>query len=342
MKLCLVTVPYPTRNIASFTYPKIGLAYIASYLKAYFEPSIKCIAIDGEKGENIHKRLIQEKPDVIGVCSDTLQFLNATRIATEIKSDFYKIPVMIGGVHISALPHTLPKCFDIGVIGEGEQTMLELVQCYHENQCFPKNKLKKIDGIVFHDKNKVVISKKRLFIEPLDKIPPPMRDIFDMNYYIKKRFHFPGGVGKGLHLITSRGCPYKCVFCNSPHFWKTIRFHSAKYVVENIQDLIEIYNVDCINILDDLFVASKKRLVEIVKLIIKEKINEKVKFGCQIRANLFDVETARLLKKMNMTYLGFGFETGSQKILSFLKKNTVTIKENKKTNKKTKAYRAIG
>jgi len=324
--------------VVQLIYPKLGIAYIASYLKEYFEPPIKFTVIDGEQGENILRRLGQEKPNIIGITSDTLQFSDVLKIATRIKSEFRDTPIILGGVHVSSLPETLPKFFDIGVRGEGEQTMLELIKCYYENHSFPEDKLKKIDGIAFHHKKKVIITRRRRFIQPLDKIPHPTRDIFNMKYYLKKIYHFPDTFGRGLHLITARGCLYKCVFCNSPRSWGTIRFHSAEYVVEEMQELIENYNVDTINILDDLFAASRKRLVEIVKLIRKEKINEKVRFGCQMRANLMNDEMAKILKKMNMIFLGYGFESGSEKVLNFLKKGQVTLEQNIKAAKIARKY----
>lgn len=327
MRLALITTQWDSPAREGYYYPSLGICYIATYIKEHL-PDVDIIVIDGCIEDPLKK--ITEKIDLVGISSTSLEFLNAIEIASKIKS-FSQVPIILGGVHISALPQTLPKYFDIGVISEGEQTMLELTKLYLQYHKFPNNELKKIRGIVFHNANdRVIVTEQRPFIKPIDIIPHPDLDLFNMEYYLKPRQHLPGMFGRGVHIITSRGCPYKCVFCGGTQFWKIVRFHSPHYVVEEIRNLIDKYNVDCINILDDLFMISKKRLVEIVKLIKEERINEKVKFGCQMRADMLNDKTAKLLKDMNMVYLGFGLESGSEKILSYLKKGTVTVEENKK------------
>lgn len=327
MKIALITTQWDSPAIEGYYYPSLGVCYIATYIKKHL-PDMDIVVIDGCVEDPLKR--ITEKIDLIGISSTTLEFLNAIDIASKIKS-FTQVPIILGGVHISALPQTLPKYFDIGVIGEGEQTMLELTKLYLQYHKFPNNELKKIRGIVFRNtNNRIIVTESRPFIKPIDIISHPDLDFFNMEYYLKPRQHLPGMFGRGIHIITSRGCPYRCVFCGGAHFWKIVRFHSQHYVVEEIRNLIDKYNVDCINILDDLFMVSKKRLKEIVKLIKEERINEKVKFGCQMRADMLDNETARLLKEMNMVYLGFGLESGSEKILNYLKKDTVTVEENKK------------
>jgi len=327
MKLALIITPWDSPLRKGYYYPSLGICYIATYIKEHLT-DVDIIVIDGCLEDPLKK--MSEKVDLVGISSTSLEFLNAIRIASKIKS-FFQVPIILGGVHISMLPHTLPKCFDIGVIGEGEQAMLELTKLYLQYQDFPIIELKKIKGIVFHNSNdRITVTEPRPIIKPLDTIPHPDLDLFDMKYYLKPRQHLSGMFGRGIHIITSRGCPYKCVFCGGSYFWKIARVHSANYVVEEIRNLIDKYNVDCINILDDLFVVSKKRLIKIVKLIKEEKINEKVKFGCQMRADLLNDEMAKLLKEMNMVYLGFGLESGSEKILNYLKRGTTTVKENKK------------
>ncbi|MCL0070515.1 cobalamin-dependent protein [Dehalococcoidia bacterium] len=115
--------------------------------------------------ENPTEKVKREKPNVVGISSTTLEFSNAIKIAQEVKKEF-SIPIIIGGVHISALPWMLPQCFDIGVVGEGEQTMLELMQLFLQHWAFPTKELKEIKGIVFHNEDKVVITEQQPFIDP--------------------------------------------------------------------------------------------------------------------------------------------------------------------------------
>ena len=156
----------------------------------------------------------------------------------------------------------------------------------------------------------------RELIEDLDKIPYPARDLIDIEDHTL--------------MFTSRGCPYKCIFCSSCKFWKTVRFHSANYVVNEIKMLKEKYHVKYIDIADDLFIADKKRLRDIVSMLKKEKID--IKFGCDARANMVDDETMKLLKDMNVQKIVYGLESGNDRILTYLKgidgKPTVTVQQN--------------
>jgi len=308
--------------------PPLSIAYIASYLREYGGYN-NIIVIDKE---DPIKRIKKEKPDLVGMSVATNEFSEANLLAYKIKSNF-DIPIIIGGHHISNLPHKLPNHIDIGVIGEGEETMLELIQ-FFEKYGMECSKMKKIDGLVFHDGENICITNSRKLIEPLDKIPYPARDLLKMKEYYLKLRRIPTlsqEITIGTHIITSRGCPYKCIFCSASYFWQNrIRFHSAEYVVGEIKHLIEKYKVESIGIYDDLFAVSKPRLKRIVELIKKEGIDEKINFGCQGRANLFDEETASLLKEMNVTSIGFGFESGSEKILKYLKDGQVTVEQNRR------------
>jgi magnesium-protoporphyrin IX monomethyl ester (oxidative) cyclase len=307
--------------------PPLGIAYIASYIRKYGGFN-DIIIIDKEDPIKAVKR---NNPDIVGITSITKTFNQAIATAEKIKSDS-DIATIIGGVHITELPRTLPVCFDVGVLGEGEQTMLELVQTYEKYGEFRNNLLKKIKGLAFHNNNHVFVTEQRPFIEPIDKIPYPARDLLKMKeFYLKPGRTVPDKVCIGTTMMTSRGCPYNCVYCASPQFWRRItRFHSAEYVVGEIELLAEKYKVEAIHIWDDLFATNIKRLEEVVKLLKEKRLNEKIDFYCYGRANLMTPQMCKLLKEMNVRYISFGLESGSEKILNYLKKGTVSAEQNKK------------
>lgn len=306
-KLALINVINDTREIEK-SLPPLGLAYIAAYLRKYADLN-NIMIIDNASIDEMERY----KPDIIGISSVSQNFDIATKTAKTIKSMF-DIPVIIGGVHITALPHTLPNCFDIGVLREGEQTMLELIDAY-DRQGLEHSTLKKIKGIVFRESDKIEITNSRPLIQPLDKIPFPARDLLR--------------ISEPAHIITSRGCPFKCVFCSSSSFWQKTRFFTPQYVVNEIKEIIDTYHIKVIHIWDDLFIANKKRLKEISELIRREGINDIVTFSCQCRPNLMDHETCKILKSMDVSGINFGIESGSDKILKYLKNNTVTVEQNK-------------
>ncbi len=202
---------------------------------------------------------------------------------------------------------------EIGVIGEGERTLIELLHLFFKKKRFEKKELEKIAGLAFWDKGKIVLTKERKVIEPLDKVPLPARDLMK--------------IGKATSMFTSRGCPYKCAFCASSCFWNQLRFFSAEYVVREIKSLYDHHQVKHIEFWDDLFIASRRRLKQIVRLLEKEKLLGKISFGCNMRANLIDKELARLLGQMNFNHACLGLETASPRILRYLKGPSIKVRD---------------
>ena len=252
-------------------------------------------------------------------------------LARKIKS-IYDIPIVFGGYHISSLPHTLPNFIDIGVIGEGEETFKELLDKYFEYGRFHHDWLKDVKSIVYHHNGKININEYRLFIENLDTIPPPARDIFDKEHWKPRLsgFSYREGLRVFGRISTSRGCPFKCIFCNSSKFWgNKIRYFSAKYVVSEISLLMTRCGCNSIHGNDDLFTVNIARLEEIVKLLKIEGLLKKVEFASiQARVDTFSDDVCRLLKELGVRSIGFGIESGSNKILKYLKKDSVNIEQN--------------
>lgn len=304
MKLSLLNIPGELSDIES-DHPPLGLGYIASYLKKYHGN------VDIEISSTLDD-VIKFKPDLIGITGYTQSFNIVEDVCANLKQHL-DIPIILGGHHISAIPHTLPESCDIGVIGEGEETMLQLLRNYEEFGCL-KNNLSDIKGIVFKNDD-FVITEKREPIEPLDKIPYPSRDLLNIRT-------------QQTHIMTSRGCPYRCTYCSSCIFWDKVRMFSPEYVVDEIEILIENYNIKHIYIYDDIFVLNEKRVQKISELIEKKGINAKVAFSIQARVNLISDNICKYLKKMNVTSIGFGFESGSDDVLKKLKGGNISVSQN--------------
>jgi radical SAM superfamily enzyme YgiQ (UPF0313 family) len=327
MKLALVNIDPKGHD------PPLGLAYLAAYVKKY--GGYENIVIIDEM--NPIQAIRKEKPDIVGMGSYTYNFNYAKKLAKDIK-EALDIPVIIGGYHITALPqHMVSSPFDVGVIGEGEQTLLELVQLYEKRGDFEPHDLEKIKGIVYNANGVVKFTRPRPLIEPLDIIPFPERDLLDMDFYLTLRKASFDKLGVYSQLITSRGCPYKCIFCAPTNFWRKLRFNSAEYMVNEIRMLKERYKVDGILIWDDLFIADRRRLEEAVRLLKAEGLTD-LEFSVFGRANLMDDSVCRLLKEMNVTSIDFGLESGSDRILKYLKKETVTVENNRTALRLCKSY----
>lgn len=339
MKLTLVSLGMNESD------PPLGLAYIASYAREHGGFN-NTIIVDREDPIS---RLHKEKPDIVGISAMTHEFTSAKTLAEKIKKEL-EVPAIIGGHHISMLPnHFINSKFDIAVIGEGEQTMLELMQLYERKGSFEPEDLKKIKGIEFRDGNRIAQTEKRPLIENIDTIPFPARDLLKMKEFYINLKSVCTQLGTYAQMMTSRGCPYKCTFCSTSAFWSKSRFHSADYVVREMKELYEKYKMDGIMIYDDLFIADRKRVEEIVRLMKQEGLYKEIYFYIAARANLIDDRMCSLLKEMNVRQAGFGLESGSEKILRYLKGGNVTVEQNrnaislcKKAGIKTRGYFIIG
>lgn len=332
MKLALINIEKGEPD------PPLRLGYLASYLRKYYS-SVDVVIIDNE---DFMKRLMAEKPDLVGITSVSFQFPEANKLAGEIKREL-GVPLLVGGHHISMLPsHLAQSNFDIGVIGEGERTLLELVRLYEKHGNFPKNELRKINGMVFRNEDgQNEMTPERALIENLDEVPPPARDLLKMKeFYLNPRKGSFDEIGVYTSLLTSRGCPYNCAFCSAIGIWKRkYRCFSAEYVINEIKGLLKDYpNLEGIIIWDDLFIGNRERLRKIADYIEKEGINKKLKFTVYARTNLMNDEVCLLLKRMNVTVCDFGLESGSQSVLNYLKKGTLTVEQNRSALKLCKQY----
>jgi radical SAM superfamily enzyme YgiQ (UPF0313 family) len=147
------------------------------------------------------------------------------------------------------------------------------------------------------------------------------------------------GIDPAGSLITSRGCPYNCKFCSSSALWqRKFRFFSAKRVAKEILLLYKEYGYRNISIYDDLFSINKERLKEIVEQLAKRGLLGKIRFEIYGRANCFTEEIAYLLKRMGVKNITFGFETGSKRMLSYLKGSGIKIEDSINAIKVARKY----
>lgn len=284
--------------------PSLGLGYISSY----FQKNQKKISISIENNIN---DILKNKPDIVGISSSTQNIETAINYAKLIKKKI-NAKIILGGPHITALPKLLPSVFDYGIIGEGEQTFLELSKYFLQ----PKNKkIEDIKGIVYWKNKNIFFTESRNFIKNLDILPIPDRKQLIYNK-------------STIHMMTSRGCPNHCVFCGSNCMWKTPRYFSVDYIINEIEDIIFKFQPKVINFFDDIFFKNKKTLKEIRDIIILKKINKKVCFTCYMRADIVDEEIMELLKDIGVIYIFFGAESGSDKVLKYLKNANSGVNKN--------------
>jgi Fe-S oxidoreductase len=303
MKIALLTAirqdHLPIDHVYKRLMPNLGLLYLAGYLE--------------KRGLPVELKVFDEmaaveswRPDIFGISSVTENIEYAKSLAGRAKRGWNPLTIL-GGVHLTALPKSLPEVFDVGVVGEGEETFFELLQAHQARGTLSSDQLRKIPGVVFHTPAGPHFNGFRKGIPLLDDIPFPERH---------KHLTRPGMT----YMMTSRGCPYTCNFCVIPFTTEGYRMHSPEFVVEEIRSIKTHFpEVKNIRIFDDLYIVDRRRVQKIADLVDAEGLNQDLAFGCWGRANLVDPDMVGALKKMNMRYVAFGAESGSSRVLSTVK-----------------------
>lgn len=304
-RVLFVNVVDPSKPIQVASYP-LSFAYLKSYAEKFGE-TVKSRYVEIEDFAELHTVVGSFRPQVVALTAITENWDRARNIAAWLRSCLPKVKIIVGGPHISAVPSSLTIQMDVGVIGEGEQTFLELLM----NGAKPSDR---INGIVFYRDGKLIQTTKRDLIEPLDTIPYPDRGIFPRQI-----------PSRPVYIFTSRGCPYRCIFCSSSRFWGKVRFHSPLYVAGEIESL-KRKGYNQITIYDDCFVLDMDRVAKIADLVKNSGIEFAVGGA---RANLVTDEVATILKSMNVTSVGMGLESNSQKVLDWLQKGN-TVEDNQR------------
>jgi anaerobic magnesium-protoporphyrin IX monomethyl ester cyclase len=283
-------------------FPALGLGYLASYVRAHDDERHEFVVAESSS------ELVSARPELVGISTTTQAFELSKGIAREVKR-YLGAGVILGGVHITALPETLPEEVDVAVLGEGEETFLELVRLYRRYGGWPVSVLRDLANIVYWDDGKRIENPRSRVKRPLDSLPFPDRDIM-------KSVLFQGGA----HVIGSRGCPYDCAFCYNRSFWLQVSAHSPARFAEEIIHVLDRYSPDWIYVYDDLFVATVRRLREIVDVLEKRGIPERTSFRVYLRANMLTEEVCCLLRRMNTRAVDIGFESNSTRVLKLMQK----------------------
>lgn len=305
------------RHYHSLSSGPIGLAYLSAAAKARFPDVEISIEVDPD-------RIIARKPDLIGIRAFTETYSQSIEAAHHMRRYLGpQVPIWLGGPHINALPETLAPVFQLGVVGEGEQTFVELLELYRTQRLTP-DYLQHVRGIVYWQEGQRVVTPPRETIMDLDQILPPDRSIMKTWWPPQQRM-----IQWPQPIYTSRGCPFKCIFCIFSLDSQKVRYHSVERVVLEIEDILR-HNPgqETVSIHDDLFALSKKRLYELTQGIRAAGLHRKVSFVCMAKASVFNDEMALLMRDMNVSIVTFGLESGVQRQLEYLKGPRNRVEDN--------------
>jgi anaerobic magnesium-protoporphyrin IX monomethyl ester cyclase len=309
MDFLLVNPPREVPQRADF--PPMGLAYIAAYLCSR---DIEAEVLDAAsfKWKRLEEALLNWRPYIVGLPCWTMERGQTFKAAGLVRKILPKARIIIGGHHASAFPaHMFEQAHaDAVVIGEGELTAYDLVRAFLDG-----TNISDIPGIAYHDGNAVVINQGRPLIEDLDTLPFPCHDRFDLDNYLG----LPEVAGKAASMMTSRGCPHKCIYCSGSKFWhRKWRPRSADNVLAEMAWLYNDLGVRNFMFFDDNFTVNKKRAIDICQGIIERGM--RIHFVAESHVSHINPELLEWMKKAGCYRIDFGVESGSPKILKTINK----------------------
>ncbi|MBV6518007.1 MAG: hypothetical protein DCC43_09275 [Candidatus Brocadia sp.] len=307
--------------------PPLGILYIAGYLERHTDFHVEVLDTQAEEiGYDRLGSIIRSKlPDVVGITTMTFTLIDVIKVVDLVKSVCPHTRVVLGGPHVHIYPEetiTLPGV-DFLVLGEGEISFKELAENIDN-----KTRLKSIPGLVFQENGRVINTGSRPLNDDLDSLPFPARHLTPIQKYrslMAKRTPI-------TTMFTSRGCPYRCTFCDRPHLGKSFRARSALNVVDEMEACVKL-GIREFLIYDDTFTIDRQRVIDVCNEITRRRLN--IGWDIRARVNNIDRELLKKLKEANCERIHYGVESGNPEILRILNKG-ITVDRVRTTFKETK------
>ena len=324
MKCLLIAPPFSNvyGNFKSmmkygFLNPPLGLCYLSASLK---KAGHQALVLDCEaQGLNIGKifEIVQrEKPDLIGLTATSPELANALTIAAELKTKL-AIPIVFGGVHVTIFKDQLLRenpAVDFGVVGEGEQTLVELLEALDQPQKFST-----IQGLIFREAGDIRQNPLRPLIQDLNELPFPDRTGQAADLYFRNVPQV--GYQTTAAFMSSRGCPCHCTYCAIDQIpgWRRVRYRSAQNVVAEIEFLVRELGIKHIAFNDDVLTMNRTRVYDICQEIHRR--NLQFTWEGLSRADCVDLNLLKTMRAAGFVRISYGIESGNPEILKSTCKN---------------------
>jgi radical SAM superfamily enzyme YgiQ (UPF0313 family) len=288
----------------------MGIAWMAAYLEraGYETHVLDGYAIPRTVAETA-KLALELEPDLVAFSVTTSGFHEAYDVATALNAVRPSLPTVFGGVHVSSMRQSLLQAYpliDYGVVGEGEQATLALLE---RGMDAPES----VPSLLYRADGTVHTSPASIAPLSLDDLPFPA---YERLPGFPKAYHlaiFNYGKAPATSTVTSRGCPYSCSYCDRSVYGKSFRFNSAEYVYEHMRYLNERFRIRHVTFYDDLFTYDRERVVELCKRLIDKPLG--MTFACDVRVNHIDEDLVRMLKAAGCWQMAFGIESGDPVVL---------------------------
>jgi anaerobic magnesium-protoporphyrin IX monomethyl ester cyclase len=324
-----------TNSFSSPVTPPLALAYLSASLRSE-NFSVESIDAVGEaidemypfkkpeghvRGLSIEKILqrIPRETDLIGIsCMFSQEWPFVKYLVNSITSKFPDITVILGGEHITALPEfVLESCPNVSIcaIGEGEETIVDIARNYPEH-------VENIDGILYRAENgKIFRTTPRKRICNIEEIPRPDWENIQIEPYLNTGYRIGINSGRAMPILATRGCPYQCTFCSNEQMWGLNYYtRSPRDVVDEIEEYIHKYQIDSVDFYDLTAIIKKDWILEFGTLLKNLKTNISWSLPSGTRSEALDPEVTRLMAETNCKYLVYAAESGSPKVLRYIKK----------------------
>jgi len=307
MRVLLLSTPHP---LEESPVPPLSLSYLASVLnREGIEVKILDFLVTQYHPRKLRRELEEYRPQLVGATCVTLNYPIARRMLKACKAFDPHVFTVIGGPHVTfALEETLLQSpwIDAIVIGEGERTMVELVRAVEEDK-----DIHHVPGVAFTDGGIVVKTPPQTRIENLDQLPLPARELLPMARY--------RALGSPCTVITSRGCPYSCIFCSGHRmFGPKVRFRSPGLVVDEIEKLQRDFGLAKINIVDDTFTLNHQHTRAVCEEMLRRSL--KIKWSVFARVDRISEDMAQLMNRAGCEWVLFGVESADEGILKTIRK----------------------
>ena len=306
MRVLLINPFYPISETPS---PPLGLSYLAGALSAAgLEVKILDLVVFPYSRSGLQKLIETFKPAMVGLTAVTMTFNDAATVVKDVKSIDQNLITVMGGPHVSfCARETLaahPE-LDIVVIGEGEHTVVNLCRSLDNG-----SKLADVRGIAYRNGADIVDTDPAEPIENLDELPLPERGLLPLGRY--RALNMP------ISITTSRGCPFKCIFCvGRKMVGARVRYRSKEKVVDELEYLNTL-SFHQINIADDLFTANRAHCLGVCEEIINRNLN--LTWTSFARVDTVSDEILGKMKAAGCTAVSFGIESANPQILKTIKK----------------------
>ncbi len=304
----------PANDNSIFRFPPLGLGYIAAALKNH-DIEVKLVDCTFLKRDQAIKLIVDAQPQIVGFYCMFSMKKSAVELAETCRSQLGGgCLFVVGGPLPSWSPESFLSAFDVVVVGEGEQTMIELANTKRQGTA-----LSSIQGLVYRgDDGEIMHTPPRAFIEDLNSLPFPAREFFDNEAY--KKYYQKFGYTT-TSMITSRGCPFSCDFCSRPIFGSDMRTRSVANIADEVEAIAGL-GYERVWFADDCFTLNRTHLLGVCEELVRRRLG--VGWECLSRVDTMDKEVAASMKRSGCIRVFFGIESGNNAVLGIMNKQITT------------------